>query len=109
LHCAYFCKDGNKEAHPYGVDDKDGNYWDVLCNECYDKLGCAHSEVQDDEFETPMMECPICGAEYEDHDGFGVVYCEACGYCQHISATGNICDLCGNNLENLREREEPTP
>lgn len=41
-----------------------------------------------------IIACPQCGAEQEDHDGFGVVYCEACGYCTHPSLTGNICDLC---------------
>jgi len=49
------------------------------------------------EFETPIIECPRCGAPYEDHDGFGVVYCSICGYCQHLSSSGDICDYCGKS------------
>lgn len=45
----------------------------------------------------PVMECPNCGAEYDDFDGFGVTYCEACGYCQHTAADGAppVCVMCG--------------
>jgi ribosomal protein L37AE/L43A len=43
--------------------------------------------------------CPRCGIEQEDLDGFGVLHCPACGYCQHPSATRVDgvwrCDLCG--------------
>jgi hypothetical protein len=46
----------------------------------------------------PQVECPRCGAEQEDMDGFGVIYCESCGYCRHASATGGKCDICGEYL-----------
>ena len=60
---------------------------------------------------TPVMaECPKCHAEQEDLDGIGVVYCQACGYCAHVSASGNLdgemrCDTCGDalSLEDARE------
>ena len=42
----------------------------------------------------PLVECPKCHALHEDHDGFGVLHCEACGYCAHPSATDGKCDLC---------------
>jgi hypothetical protein len=51
------CKDASKEAHPYGMDDRTGKYWDILCNECFDKLGCAHSDSGYGETET----CEECG------------------------------------------------
>lgn len=50
-----------------------------------------------EEFETPIVECPKCGAPHEDHDGFGVVYCSICGYCQHLSSSDDICDYCGKS------------
>lgn len=48
--------------------------------------------------EPAIIECPQCGAEQEDHDGFGVLHCETCGYCAHASATGDICDFCGKSI-----------
>lgn len=47
--------------------------------------------------ETPIVACPQCGAEQEDFDGFGVVHCEACGYCIHPSCTNGICGICGTD------------
>lgn len=41
------------------------------------------------------IECPQCGQEQEDFDGFGVLYCPECGFCTHASITGDRCDLCG--------------
>lgn len=46
--------------------------------------------------EMPIMECPKCGKEHEDFDGFGVKYCAACGYCEHPARFGGECQLCGN-------------
>ena len=43
--------------------------------------------------------CPKCGNESEDYDGFGVIYCELCRYCQHVSITGNRCDLCRRTIK----------
>lgn len=45
-----------------------------------------------------MIECPKCGIKQEDFDGFGVLYCEACGYCTHASVNGTVCTLCGNTV-----------
>jgi hypothetical protein len=50
----------------------------------------------------PKMTCPKCGKEYDDFDGVGVVRCEACGYCQHVSMSAqqgreawrSVCDAC---------------
>jgi hypothetical protein len=49
---------------------------------------------------TPIVVCPQCGAEQEDFDGFGVLHCNACGFCTHASehadSTGRYtCGLCG--------------
>jgi len=82
------CKDENKEAHPYGIDDKDGNYWDVLCNECYEQLGCTYSEIPSYEDET----CPECG-------GAGVIItccddlCVGGGHCIHGDGE-MMCPIC---------------
>lgn len=32
------CEDPDQEAAPYGVTDSDGNYYDWLCNDCFDAL-----------------------------------------------------------------------
>jgi hypothetical protein len=50
----------------------------------------AHEEAQ------PMVACPKCGREYQDFDGFGVVFCESCGYCRHFSRDNGKCNYCGN-------------
>lgn len=50
------------------------------------------------EDEIVIIECPRCGAEQEDFDGFGVVHCEDCGYCTHPAATDNICEICGEDI-----------
>lgn len=49
--------------------------------------------------EVLIIHCPKCHAVQEDHDGLGVLYCEACGYCTHASASGEpmTCDFCGAN------------
>lgn len=48
----------------------------------------------------PEMECPRCGAAYEDFDGFGVVFCERCRFCQHMSRDLRdgawVCGYCGD-------------
>ncbi len=47
-----------------------------------------------------IVVCPKCGAEQEDLDGFGVMYCPACKYCEHPSSDGDghgnwVCGICG--------------
>lgn len=49
------------------------------------------------ESEMPTMNCPKCGKDYDDGDGFGVLYCPECGYCQHASYTDGKCDYCGKD------------
>lgn len=48
----------------------------------------------------PTMTCPKCSAVYDDHDGFGVLHCEKCGYCTHAVRTNGVCDLCGHHCVN---------
>lgn len=45
---------------------------------------------------TLTLACPRCGVEQEDFDGFGVLACEACGYCTHPERYGGICTICGD-------------
>jgi len=33
------------------------------------------------------MECPVCGTQQEDMDGFGFIACQICGYCIHPNWT----------------------
>lgn len=44
--------------------------------------------------ENPTAQCPSCKAMHVDYDGFGVLWCEHCGYCAHPSITAGVCDLC---------------
>lgn len=44
----------------------------------------------------PDMTCPKCKAEYEDFDGFGVLFCPACRYCKHAARTDGVCEYCGD-------------
>ncbi len=39
--------------------------------------------------------CPACGTVHDDLDGFGVLFCDVCGWCAHVSLTGYRCDACG--------------
>lgn len=45
----------------------------------------------------PTMQCPRCGDVRADRDGFGMLYCHACGWCDHPSVTGDVCDACGGD------------
>jgi hypothetical protein len=47
------------------------------------------------DFENPMMLCPRCEAPQPDYDGLGVLFCEACGFCEHASWSEGKCDYCG--------------
>ena len=51
--------------------------------------------VPDPPDEWPVVACPRCGAGQEDLDGFGVIRCEACGYCRHPSYEGGVCTISG--------------
>lgn len=48
--------------------------------------------------ENPKAKCPRCGAMHIDYDGFGVLYCEHCGYCKHPSITAGVCNLCSREV-----------
>lgn len=45
--------------------------------------------------EVIYVRCPKCERRHEDHDGFGVLFCNWCGYCTHSSITNGACDFCG--------------
>jgi hypothetical protein len=46
--------------------------------------------------DVPQAQCPKCKQWQDDFDGFGVLHCEACGYCTHPSITNaGVCELCG--------------
>ncbi len=59
------------------------------------RVNCPTHRPVEAPAETPTAACPKCGAEQEDHDGFGVLRCEKCGYCTHASIDGGKCGLCG--------------
>lgn len=50
------------------------------------------------QYDLPSMECPKCLADYIDYDGFGVLYCERCGYCKHASIIDGKCLCCGQSI-----------
>jgi len=56
-------------------------------------LSTARAPAADD---VPSMRCPKCGESMPDHDGFGVLHHEKCGYCTHVSRTNGVCELCGD-------------
>lgn len=57
------------------------------------------AEEEAEALKVVIVSCPSCGAEQEDLDGFGVLFCPSCGYCTHVSVTGFICGLCGKKVE----------
>ena len=61
--------------------------------------------IQRDSEEVLINHCPQCKAPQEDHDGLGVLYCEACDYCTHASCSYPsdlydlpVCDFCGTMI-----------
>ena len=55
------------------------------------------------EDEVPQSQCPKCKKWVDDHDGFGVLAHDECGYCSHPSSQGDdtgrmICDICGKDV-----------
>lgn len=67
------CKDEAKEAYPYCVNDKDNKYWNHLCNECFDVLGCSY--VFEPGF--PPQVCEHCGKDIEDFSDLGCEFCDS--------------------------------
>lgn len=43
------CQGKREEAFPYHVKDKTGRFWLDLCNDCFDSLGCAYPEEDEDD------------------------------------------------------------
>jgi len=109
------CQDKAKEAFPYGVHDANGKYWEILCNDCYDALGCSYP--QDDE-----MVCAICGQplEWENcwngcDDGFIDRHDEdPLWYDEDDVEECDICDgaggwwICPYAYKHEKQAEEPT-
>ena len=52
------------------------------------------------------MYCPKCNAEYNDFDGFGVLYCPKCRFCTHASVTGGICSFCKKEVHKACDKDE---
>jgi hypothetical protein len=94
----YMWPDGRQEVRYRRVsgDECDGmkEQVDHMRADQGDECPYSYREVPGtDEYTTAT--CPRCHAVQEDADGFGVLYCEACGYCKHPAATDGKCDLCG--------------
>lgn len=55
------------------------------------------SESDDDATDS---RCPKCGRWQPDLDGFGVLKCIHCDYCQHPSSSGTplVCGMCGKEV-----------
>ncbi|MFN8493159.1 MAG: hypothetical protein U0350_36485 [Caldilineaceae bacterium] len=67
------CKSANREAFPYHVYDSNGEFWEDLCNQCFDELGCAYPDDGDppDPDQITIGEfpvCSVCGAPLERED-----------------------------------------
>lgn len=50
----------------------------------------------------PIMRCPKCGHEEPDPDGFSMLHCSECGWCEHPAADKVdgvwICGICGSEI-----------
>lgn len=46
----------------------------------------------------PIDICPQCGEEHEDIAGFGLLYCDACGFCVCAVVNNGRCDKCGRTV-----------
>ena len=81
---------GTAERKPPRIEypDTEGGRWARL-----------EAEEEEELLRGVTVACPECGAEQEDLDGFGVLFCPACGFCTHVSVSGFICGLCGKKVE----------
>jgi len=77
----------------------EGETWCSPCPEC----STARAPAAD----VPSMRCPKCGESMPDHDGFGVLHHEKCGYCTHASRINGVCELCGDGAR--APAAEPIP
>lgn len=63
---------------------------------------CKNRKQKNNEDEMPNAQCPKCGALQEDYDGFGVLYCDSCGYCKHPTQQGDgTCSICGEWVRSI--------
>lgn len=46
-------------------------------------------------YDVPDAQCPKCKHWQDDPDGFGVLKCLHCDYCQHAAIDGGVCGFCG--------------
>lgn len=101
------CKDDSKEAFPYCVEDAQGNYWDDLCNECFDALGCVcdpGDPFHDKTRERPPMAADsprrshVTTVRYVDHFAFT---CDHCGASMPVELP-----VLGSKLARLRAKFE---
>jgi hypothetical protein len=60
----------------------------------------SSERISPGEEEPGAMDCPKCGTVQVDLDGFGVLYCPACVYCQHASRSDDVCGFCGKRVTN---------
>jgi len=113
IHCQYIATIGQswyiRDSHEITSDmEIIGNVHDKTLEQCIAEASPALNKINVD---TVMKElrgentsvCPQCGVEQEDFDGFGMLYCPACGYCKHASRTEGKCDSCGSVDEAMKE------
>lgn len=108
------CKDADKEAFPYHVEDEESHFWQDLCNDCFDKLKCKYFG-EEDKF------CKTCGSvmEWEQcwngcEDGFFNMYDEDPLWFDEDDV--EICEICNGmggywvcpNVENHAKTTEAT-
>ena len=70
------------------------NKLDARMCEWHTELEAAVKDLADICENDAEAQCPCCG-NWQDDDGFGVLHCEACGYCAHSARTGGVCNICG--------------
>lgn len=87
------CQDKTKEAFPYNVKDQDGKEWGILCNECFDELGCAYEPINWNEAKMDL--CSISHMPYDECDG------------NHEDECKWQCGECGGNVYNCTCDEKP--
>lgn len=91
------CKDDNKEAFHYGVHDATGKFWDDLCNDCFDLLGCSCPDYPDEDDDS----CHYCGGDgwgivgldWDCEDGVNGPYNGEIGECPNCHGSGKAKDM----------------
>lgn len=88
------CHDEQKEAFPFGTYDLRGKYWNILCNECFEELGCRYPDSDDDgDWDDHDSTCLTCG-------GTGIIItcmddiCVGSDHCIHGDGE-EVCPECG--------------